>query len=125
MKLKNLESWKKPLPVIGNDVWIGYGVTVLNGVKIGDGAVLSAGCVVTKDVAPYSVVGGVPARLIKKRFSDEIIERLIKIRWWEYGPEVTFGLDISEPEKCIEELERRIQSAKAYDPVIIKLDVKN
>ncbi len=70
--------------VIGNDVWIGANVIILPGVKIGDGAVLAAGAVITKDVHPYEIVGGVPARLIRKRFSDYIIEKLLKIKWWEW-----------------------------------------
>lgn len=68
---------------IGNDVWIGYGVTILAGVKIGDGAIVAAGAVVTKDVEPYAIVGGVPAKAIKYRFSEEEIEELLKLRWWD------------------------------------------
>lgn len=68
---------------IGNDVWIGGNALILQGVTIGDGAVVAAGAVVTKDVAPYEIVGGVPARLIRKRFSDENIEFLTKAKWWE------------------------------------------
>lgn len=72
---------------IGNDVWIGANVVILPGVKIGDGAVLAAGAVITKDVEPYAIVGGVPARLIRKRFSDEMIAKLLRIAWWEWEPE--------------------------------------
>lgn len=68
--------------VIGNDVWIGYEALVLSGVTIGDGAVIGARAVVTKDVAPYAVVGGVPAKEIKKRFDKETIEKLLQIQWW-------------------------------------------
>lgn len=70
--------------VIGNDVWIGFGSTILSGVKIGDGAVIAAKSVVTKDVPPYSIVGGLPAKVIKYRFSDEKIEKLLKIKWWNW-----------------------------------------
>ncbi|WP_158783397.1 DapH/DapD/GlmU-related protein [Pantoea sp. BAV 3049] len=70
--------------VIGHDVWIGHGVTVLPGVTVGDGAVLAAGAVVTKDVAPYTIVGGVPARVIKERFVREIAERMVRIAWWHW-----------------------------------------
>ncbi|MDE2517238.1 MAG: acetyltransferase [Rhodospirillales bacterium] len=70
--------------VIGNDVWIGHGVTVLAGVTVGDGAVLAAGAVVARDVAPYTVVGGVPARRIRDRFPPEIAERLRRIAWWDW-----------------------------------------
>lgn len=69
---------------IGNDVWIGHGVTVLAGVTVGDGAVLAAGAVVAKDVAPYSIVGGVPARVIRERFPREIAARLQRIAWWDW-----------------------------------------
>jgi hypothetical protein len=69
---------------IGHDVWIGHGVIVLPGVTIGDGAVLAAGAVVTKDVAPYAIVGGVPARLIRERFLQPIAERLRRIAWWDW-----------------------------------------
>jgi len=70
--------------VIGNDVWIGHGVIVLPGVTIGDGAVLAAGAVVTKNVAPYSVVGGVPARPLRVRFTPAIAARLQRIAWWNW-----------------------------------------
>lgn len=69
--------------VIGNDVWIGASSLILNGVTIGDGAIVAAGAVVTKDVEPYAIVGGVPARLLKWRFSKEDIEFLKEHQWWE------------------------------------------
>ena len=112
MKEKNISSWKKPLPIVGNDVWIGYGAIILNGVTISDGAVVAAGSVVTKDVQAYSIVGGNPAREIKKRFSDNLIERLLKLKWWDYQPEMLEGLQIDDPEKCIDELEERVNSQK-------------
>lgn len=67
---------------IGNDVWIGDGVQILNGIKIGDGAVIGAGAVVTKNVEPYSILVGNPARILRKRFSEEDIEILLKFKWW-------------------------------------------
>lgn len=70
---------------IGHDVWIGHGVTVLAGVTVGDGAVLAAGTVVAKDVAPYTIVGGVPAKPIRARFPAEIAARLQRIAWWDWS----------------------------------------
>lgn len=78
----------KPEPVIGNDVWIGMNVTIFPGVTIGDGAVIGAYSVVTKNVEPYSIVGGNPAKIIKKRFSDEIINKLIQLKWWDLPDEI-------------------------------------
>ena len=73
--------------VISNDVWIGYEAVILAGVTIGDGAVIGTRAVVTKDVSPYTIVGGVPARPIKKRFSDKTITDLLEIRWWNWPRE--------------------------------------
>lgn len=73
--------------VVGNDVWIGYDAIVMAGVNIGDGAVIGARAVVTKDVEPYTIVGGVPAKPIRKRFSTEVIERLQRLRWWSWDKE--------------------------------------
>ena len=70
--------------VIGNDVWIGHAVTVLPGVTVGNGAVLAAGAVVTKEVAPYTIAGGVPARVLRERFSPAIAARLARIAWWDW-----------------------------------------
>jgi acetyltransferase-like isoleucine patch superfamily enzyme len=72
-----------PRTQIGNDVWIGQGALVKAGVRIGDGAIVGMGSVVTKDVEPYSIVAGNPSRLIRKRFDEETIERLCESKWWE------------------------------------------
>lgn len=72
---------------IGNDVWIGYNATIMAGVKIGDGAIIATNATVVSHVEPYTVVGGNPAREIKKRFSPEIIERLLKLQWWNWDIE--------------------------------------
>lgn len=79
---------------IGNDVWIGFDATIMPGVKIGDGAIIGSKSVVTKDVEPYSIVGGNPARLIRKRFSDEKIAELMEMKWWDWPVEkITANLD--------------------------------
>ena len=70
--------------IIGNDVWIGYDATIMPGVQIGDGAIIASKSVVIKDVEPYSIVGGNPAQLIKKRFSDNKIKALLKVEWWHW-----------------------------------------
>ena len=70
--------------IIGHDVWIGRNVTIKRGVRVGTGAVIGAGSIITKDVAPYTVVAGAPARVIKKRFSDNVIEALLELKWYNY-----------------------------------------
>ena len=79
------ESWdNKGDIIIGNDVWIGFEAVILAGVTIGDGAIVGARAVVTKDVAPYTIVGGVPAKPIRKRFDAQTIKALLEIRWWDW-----------------------------------------
>jgi virginiamycin A acetyltransferase len=73
--------------VIGSDVWIGFEAVIMPGVTIGDGAVIGTRAVVTKDVPPYTIVGGVPARPIKKRFDDDTVARLLELRWWDWDDE--------------------------------------
>ena len=74
--------------IIGNDVWIGCNAVICRGVHVGDGAVIAAGAVVTKDVDPYTVVGGVPAKLIKRRCSVYLSEKLVKSKWWDLPPAI-------------------------------------
>ena len=82
------EAWNnKGDIIIGNDVWIGYEAVVLAGVTVGDGAVIGARAVVTRDVPPYTIVGGIPARAIRRRVSDETAETLLRLRWWDWPPE--------------------------------------
>ena len=72
---------------IGNDVWIGHNATIMAGVKIGDGAIIATNSTVVKDVEPYSIVGGNPAKEIKKRFPDKTIDKLLKLKWWDWSIE--------------------------------------
>lgn len=90
---------------IGNDVWIGANVIILPGVHIGDGAIIAAGAVVSKNVEPYQVVGGVPARHISYRFSHDVIESLLKLKWWDwdYNKLISNSKLFFEPEKFVRE----------------------
>ncbi|BDR10663.1 CatB-related O-acetyltransferase [Comamonas thiooxydans] len=83
----SIKKTKRPFTILMNDVWIGDGVVVMPGVTIGTGAVVGANSVVTKDIPPYAIVGGCPAKIIKYRFPDEIIEELLKSEWWELSKE--------------------------------------
>jgi phosphonate metabolism protein (transferase hexapeptide repeat family) len=83
---ENFFDWRRENAVtIGHDVWIGHGATVLPGVTVGNGAVIGAGAVVSKDVAPYTIVGGVPARLIRERFDAATGARLDRLAWWDWS----------------------------------------
>lgn len=100
--------------VVGNDVWIGFEALIMAGVTIGDGAIIGARSVVTKDVPPYTIVAGSPARVIKQRFPDEVVEKLLMLRWWDWEiekvtekiPALLSG-DLGELEKLIDENEVR------------------
>lgn len=92
--------------VIGNDVWIGYEAIILSGVTVGDGAIIGSRAVVTKDVPPYTIVGGVPAKPIRKRFDENTIAALLQVRWWDW-PERRIQENIQNiqagcMEKCME-----------------------
>jgi phosphonate metabolism protein (transferase hexapeptide repeat family) len=79
-------NWRRSRScTIGHDVWIGHGAIIQSGVRIGTGAVIGSGAVVTKDVAPYEVVVGVPAKPIRKRFPDDVIQKLLEIKWWDWS----------------------------------------
>lgn len=82
---EEIKEPQRSRPIIGNDVWIGMNSIIMRGVTIGDGAVIAAGSVVTKDVAPYAIVGGNPAKLIKYRFSEDQITKLLEIKWWDWS----------------------------------------
>lgn len=86
-----IEKSAKGTTVIGNDVWIGYAATVLSGVKVSDGAIIGAGAVVTKDVPPYAIVGGNPAKVIRYRHPPAIVEAMLSIGWWDWSDEKIFA----------------------------------
>ncbi|KMZ54674.1 CatB-related O-acetyltransferase [Dorea sp. D27] len=90
--------------MVGNDVWIGYEAVILAGVTIGDGAIIGTRSLVTKDVPPYTIVGGVPARPIRKRFSEETIHDLLEIRWWDWPKEKIEAKISAIQSGCIEEM---------------------
>ena len=82
------EAWEnKGDIVIGNDVWIGYEAVIMSGVTIGDGAIIGARAVVTKNVPPYTIVGGIPAKTIRKRFDENTISKLQEMKWWNWTEE--------------------------------------
>jgi len=103
---------------IGNDVWIGEGAFIRRGVTIGDGAIIAARSLVTRDVSAYCIVGGIPARVIRPRFDEAIIERLLKSKWWDYGLSAVKHADITNPQAALDSIEDAIASgtAKPYQP---------
>lgn len=110
--------------VIGNDVWIGQGAYISRGVTIGDGAIVAAKAVVTKDVPPYSIVGGVPAKVIRYRFDEDIIKELLEIRWWAYGMNALHNveLDNTNIRESIEQIKLNIENgAGVFCPQRVKI----
>ena len=114
-RIKNSNGKKQTL-IIGNDVWIGDGAKILQGVTVGDGAVIGAGAVVTKDVPAYAIVGGVPAEVIRFRFSKEHIDSLLDISWWNYKPNILEGINLLNIDECIKNLRERIENFEEYKP---------
>ena len=92
---------------IGNDVWIGLNVTIMDNVTIGDGAVIGAGAIVTKDVPHYTIIVGNPGKVVKYRFSPEMIERFLRTRWWNYTEDtlIAMGIQTKSPSEFLDTLE--------------------
>lgn len=105
-------GWGKGAPVVGNDVWIGTDVTVMSGVRIGDGAVVAANSVVTRDVEPFSIVGGNPARHIKYRFDEPARTKLLELAWWNMPNEFVVSR-LAPVQDNIEEWIRRAEEYRA------------
>ena len=103
--------------IIGSDVWICDNAIITAGVTIGDGAVVAAGAVVTNNVAPYTVVGGVPARTIKTRFTESVIARLVELKWWEIDESFLERLPFDDIDKCIEILTEQHQIDDLRRPI--------
>ncbi|WP_457664005.1 CatB-related O-acetyltransferase [Sinorhizobium medicae] len=107
------ESWSRRSGSrirIGNDVWIGQGVTISRGCTIGDGAIIASRAVITKDVEPYSIVGGVPGKPIKWRFPEEIRKKLLDLQWWQYGLLAMDGVDVTDISGAVRRIEENIRS---------------
>jgi len=100
---------------IGNDVWTGHNATVLGGVTVGDGAIIGAGSVVTKDVPPYAIVAGVPAVVKRFRFSERTIGRLLAVKWWDLELVELSGLPFRDVERCLDALEEIRASKPSFD----------
>jgi len=127
---ENRSSVKKDVykekTIIGNDVWIGVGALVLPGINIGDGAIIGGGSVVTKDIPPYAIAVGNPAKVIKYRFSEEIIKQLLSLEWWQYAPWDLHKFEIKfyDIELAIKEIEERVYygDLQPYKPEKVMVD---
>lgn len=113
------------LTTIGNDVWIGHGAFIKPGVTIGDGAIVGAQAVVTRDVPPYTVVAGAPAQVKKLRFPEPIVERMLAAQWWRYAFWDLAGAAITDPDRFLDHVEAQIDTGiEPYEPTpIVLMDI--
>ncbi len=121
-RIENYWPQHKYDAIIGNDVWLGEGVVLKQGVKVGDGAIVATNSVVTKDVPPYAIVGGVPARIIRYRFPDHIIKRMQELKWWKYKY-VDLPKSWSDPARFLDDLFEMIEDGKISEFKTEKIDV--
>ncbi len=107
---------------IGNDVWLGAGVVVLRGATIGDGCIVAANAVVTEDLPPYTICGGLPARVLKPRVPDDLRDELIDLQWWRYSPNQLAGVPFDDVAAAAREVRRRVESGlEPYAPGEVEL----
>ncbi len=121
-QINNQEPKNTLSATIGNDVWIGEDVTIARGVSIGDGAILASKALVTKDVPPYAIVGGVPAKIIRFRFPQNAIDRLVQLKWWNYEVQSILSASADIPiEEFVEMVENAVErgNAKQYNPKVV------
>lgn len=105
-----------PMPAIGNDVWVGQDVSINRGLSIGDGAVIAAFSVVTKDVPPYAIVGGNPAKIIKYRFDPSVVEELLALQWWRFEPKSVFNFPVNSVTEFVDRFMGEVDTLDAYEP---------
>lgn len=109
---------------IGNDVWIGSNAVILRNVTVADGAVVAAGAVVTRDIEAYTIVGGIPAKPLRKRFDDETIAALLALEWWRFSPNQLAGVPFDDIGAAIAEVRSRVDAGlEPYEPELIDLEV--
>jgi len=109
--------------VLEHDVWTGNRVLLARGITLHTGCVVGAGAVVTRDVPPYAIVGGNPARVIRLRFAEKLVERLLASRWWECHPKILFTCDIRDPERFLARMEQGRADLPVFSPGVFGWDV--
>lgn len=108
--------------VLGNDVHLGANVVVLRGVHIGDGCVVAANAVVTKDLPPYSIAAGLPAKVLRRRLPDDVVAELLRLQWWRYSPNQLSGVPFDDPHAAVAEIARRVDAGlQPYEPGFVEI----